>query len=184
MGIFSPEDLPRLRQQIALRIEFLLASHSAVHAKINAVHRRGRANGRRNSVGDALPRRPAERAARGNEERAVGRDQLHVFALIKHTQCAADFIPHRAMVAQNFLAPPHREIVVAAEVRIERRDLLFALGDENLLHGVVDRGFRHVSSKKPARTISSGNVGEAGCHASAPGRTRSMAQSPRRGKSR
>jgi hypothetical protein len=44
------------------------------------------------------------------------------------------------MVAEQLLAAADGEVVVAAEVWVEGRDLLLALCDENLGHAAVGRG--------------------------------------------
>ena len=58
-GDLLAEDLARLRQQVALGIELLLAGHRAVHAEVDAVHRRRGADAVEKLVRDALATPPA-----------------------------------------------------------------------------------------------------------------------------
>ena len=48
------------------------------------------------------------------------------------------FIAHGTMVVQQLFTASDHEVIVTAEMRVERRDLLFAFGDENSGHGEIE----------------------------------------------
>lgn len=78
MGVFSPTDRARPGDEIAFRVEFLFTRHRAVQAKVNAFHSRRGCDACEQLLRDTLPRRGRERAAGGDEMRAVSGNDFHV----------------------------------------------------------------------------------------------------------
>ena len=143
-GNLLAENLAGLREEPAFGVEFLLACHGPVHAEIDSVHRRGLADLFEKFGGDSFPIGFGEGSSRGDEKGAEGRDEFHVGSLVKHTQGTADLVSDGAVIVKQLVAPADAEVSVAAGVRIEGRDLLFAFGDENSGHG-MGHGMGHGS---------------------------------------
>ena len=135
------DDLPGLRQQVAFRVELAVGAHRAVQRKIDAVDARLRAGRDRleHLAGQTFPACRRQQAGRAGAC-AHAEDRLRPRALQRLERAAQRGVPPE--MAQHLVAVFDVKILVARRQRIERRDFLHALDDQDAGDGFTLVSFR------------------------------------------